>query len=299
MPAHVPGVPVSVDPRCALPVTTGRTVLTGAALGTVAVAVLAAVSVPSGLAAVTTTRTVAPTSSAVRVYVGPVASGMFVRVALPLVGVDVAVAGPRALAGGQGGGALDGARDRRPGRVDRRRAGDLGRRGADGGGAAVRVGDGHAQAQVAADVVDGDRVRGARRTGDVGPGHAVRRGLPLVAVGVADPAPATGRTGQRQPALSGAADGRRRLVEGAGGQHGRGRLAGLDDRRVGVGGGDEHAHRRVHVGDGQRVGRAGRAGDVDVALAEVALPLVARTCCPARSRCRAWRTASGSAAACR
>ena len=67
MPLQVPAVPVRVWPRCAVPVTAGLTVLTGGALGIVAVAVLAAVAIPSGLVAVTSTRTVAPTSPAVSV----------------------------------------------------------------------------------------------------------------------------------------------------------------------------------------------------------------------------------------
>ena len=67
MPLHVPVFPVSVDPRRAVPLTAGRTVLTGRALGTAIVALLAAATVPSGFVAVTTTRIAAPTSPAVSV----------------------------------------------------------------------------------------------------------------------------------------------------------------------------------------------------------------------------------------
>ena len=52
-------------PRSAAPVTTGRPVLTGGADLTVAVAAEARLLEPSGFVAVTTTRTVAPTSAAV------------------------------------------------------------------------------------------------------------------------------------------------------------------------------------------------------------------------------------------
>ena len=67
MPLQVPGVPVSVSPRWAVPETVGLTVLTGAALGIWPVAALAAEAVPSGLVAVMTTRTAVPTSAAVSV----------------------------------------------------------------------------------------------------------------------------------------------------------------------------------------------------------------------------------------
>ena len=76
IPPQVPGVPYSVVPRWALPVTVGRTVLTGGAAGIVAVGWLAAVAVPSGLVPVTSTRTAAPTSAAASVYVPPVAPAM-------------------------------------------------------------------------------------------------------------------------------------------------------------------------------------------------------------------------------
>ena len=65
MPVQVPAPAVSVAPRWALPVIAGLTVFTGGALGIVTVAVLAAVAVPSGLVAVTSRRTVAPTSATV------------------------------------------------------------------------------------------------------------------------------------------------------------------------------------------------------------------------------------------
>ena len=67
MPLQVPGVPVSVEARCAVPLTVGRTVLTGGALGIVAVGVLVAVTVASGFEAVTCSRTLAPTSATVSV----------------------------------------------------------------------------------------------------------------------------------------------------------------------------------------------------------------------------------------
>ena len=56
MPLQVPGAPVSVEARCAVPVSVGRTVFTGGALVTLAVAVLAAAAVPSGLVTVTSRR---------------------------------------------------------------------------------------------------------------------------------------------------------------------------------------------------------------------------------------------------
>ena len=65
MPVQVPAVAVSVDPRCAVPLSVGRTVFTGAALGIVAVGMLVAVTVASGFDAVTSRRTLAPTSATV------------------------------------------------------------------------------------------------------------------------------------------------------------------------------------------------------------------------------------------
>ena len=68
MPAQVPDAPVSVE--AALRAARDRRAArcsTGAALGTVAVAVLAAASKPSGLEPVTTTRIALPTSSGVSV----------------------------------------------------------------------------------------------------------------------------------------------------------------------------------------------------------------------------------------
>ena len=64
-PPQVPAVPVSVSPRCALPLTVGRVWLTGPAASTGVVGSLASTIVPSGLVAVTTTRTSASTSAAV------------------------------------------------------------------------------------------------------------------------------------------------------------------------------------------------------------------------------------------
>ena len=56
MPLHVPWLAVSVDARCAVPVIAGLTLFTGGALTTLAVAVLAAETVPSGLVTVTSRR---------------------------------------------------------------------------------------------------------------------------------------------------------------------------------------------------------------------------------------------------
>ena len=58
-------LPVSVEARCAVPLSAGRTVFTGGALGIVAVGVLVAVTVASGFDAVTSSRTLAPTSATV------------------------------------------------------------------------------------------------------------------------------------------------------------------------------------------------------------------------------------------
>ena len=66
IPLQVPEVPLSTTPRRAVPVIVGRPVLTGSAVGTVADAALLAASVPSGLVAVTSRRTIEPTSATVR-----------------------------------------------------------------------------------------------------------------------------------------------------------------------------------------------------------------------------------------
>ena len=65
MPLQVPGAPVRVEARCTLPLSVGRTVFTGGALGIVAVGTLVAVTVASGFDAVTNSRTLAPTSPTV------------------------------------------------------------------------------------------------------------------------------------------------------------------------------------------------------------------------------------------
>ena len=65
-PLQVPCEALSVVVRSAAPVTVGRPVLTGGAALTVVVAALARLLLPSGLVAVTTTRTVAPTSATTR-----------------------------------------------------------------------------------------------------------------------------------------------------------------------------------------------------------------------------------------
>ena len=122
----------------AVPVIVGLPVLTGAALGTVAVGVLAAVAVPSGLVAVTTTRTRRADVGDGQLVAGArrardVRPGRAVARALPLVGVGVADAAPGAGGRDQRGAALGGAGERRPGGVDRRGADDLGGRRAGGG----------------------------------------------------------------------------------------------------------------------------------------------------------------------
>src|SRR5215210_9120634 len=64
-PVHVPAVALSVVARKAAPVTVGRPALAGGAVCTVAVAALARLLEPSGFVAVTSTRSVAPTSAVV------------------------------------------------------------------------------------------------------------------------------------------------------------------------------------------------------------------------------------------
>src|ERR1700760_527524 len=74
--SHMPVSGVSTSPAIRVPDgAAGATRLTGG-WATVAVALLAAPGDPSGLAAVTTTRTVLPTSAAASVYVEPVAPGI-------------------------------------------------------------------------------------------------------------------------------------------------------------------------------------------------------------------------------
>ena len=62
--------------RTALPVVNGTLVLTGGAACTAVVEALVAVALPSGLVAVTRTRSVAPTSAVTGEYVAPVAPAM-------------------------------------------------------------------------------------------------------------------------------------------------------------------------------------------------------------------------------
>ena len=76
IPFQTPAVPLSGEPRRAVPATVGLAVLTGGELGTAAVAVLAAVATPSGFEAMTSTRIEVPTSAAPSVYVASVAPGM-------------------------------------------------------------------------------------------------------------------------------------------------------------------------------------------------------------------------------
>ena len=80
-PLHVPSAEVRATARCALPEIVGATVLTGPSPATVAVALLAWLALPSGLVAVTSTRTVAPTSAIASAYVAPVAPSMFCQLA--------------------------------------------------------------------------------------------------------------------------------------------------------------------------------------------------------------------------
>ena len=63
--------------RSVAPVMNGTLVLTGGAAFTVAVGALARFPLPSGFVAVTSTRSVAPTSAVTSSYVAPVAPAMF------------------------------------------------------------------------------------------------------------------------------------------------------------------------------------------------------------------------------
>ena len=127
-PLHVPDVAVSVSARRAVPDTTGETVLTGPAAVTVAVGLLVWLALPSALVAVTSTRTVAPTSATVSTYVAPVAPAMLTQFgalrALPLEARAVADARPRAGARGELQAALRGPGHGRPHGVHRRGARD-------------------------------------------------------------------------------------------------------------------------------------------------------------------------------
>jgi hypothetical protein len=62
-----------VAPSCAVPAKVGAAVLAGAAGSTASVAALSAAVAPAALVAVTTTRTVWPTSAGESAYVEPVA----------------------------------------------------------------------------------------------------------------------------------------------------------------------------------------------------------------------------------
>ena len=64
-PLHAPALALRVWLRCAAPLIWGSIVLAGGELATVAVAVLAALTVPSALVAVTRRRTVEPSSATV------------------------------------------------------------------------------------------------------------------------------------------------------------------------------------------------------------------------------------------
>ena len=81
IPFHVPCVAARVESRAAVPVTAGGAVETGGAAGIAAVAALGALTVPSGLAAMTLTRTLAFSSATAIVYVDVVAPVMFLQMA--------------------------------------------------------------------------------------------------------------------------------------------------------------------------------------------------------------------------
>ena len=89
-----------VPPSAGLPLIAGGVVFTGGAAATVALPALAELIEPSGLVAVMTERTLAPSSATPSVYVEPVA--------LPLDLARVPAAGPRPERGREGLGALRG-----------------------------------------------------------------------------------------------------------------------------------------------------------------------------------------------
>src|SRR6201992_3401183 len=80
MPDQVPTVAIRLLLRWGVPVTTGAVVLGGAAACTAPVGPLGALTVPSGLEAVTSSRTSPPSSATASVYELPVAPGMFDQV---------------------------------------------------------------------------------------------------------------------------------------------------------------------------------------------------------------------------
>ena len=81
VPVHVPVPPVSVWPSVVVPVTAGRTVLTGGAAVTVALAADVAGVLPTLSVAVTTTLIAEPTSVGVSRYVELVAPAMSAQLA--------------------------------------------------------------------------------------------------------------------------------------------------------------------------------------------------------------------------
>ena len=81
IPVHVPGVALSAEARWAVPAIAGAAVLTGGALGIVAVAGLATLTVPSALLAVTNACSFAFSSATPSRYVVLVAPAMFDQLA--------------------------------------------------------------------------------------------------------------------------------------------------------------------------------------------------------------------------
>ena len=79
-PVHVPWPAVSVEARWTVPVIVGLAVLTGGALTARAVAVLAALTLPSAFVTVTSSRRWRPASPAATVYVALVAPVIAVQV---------------------------------------------------------------------------------------------------------------------------------------------------------------------------------------------------------------------------
>jgi hypothetical protein len=79
VPVHSPFAAVNVCPACAVPEIVGGAVLAGAAATTTSVSADVAVLDPAEFDAVTSTRTDAPTSTEVSVYVCAVAPAMFVQ----------------------------------------------------------------------------------------------------------------------------------------------------------------------------------------------------------------------------